>query len=133
MRLSPAAAKRQSSQGQAESRVRTCQERRPASGFIHKLTKQLIHENQVVAAESLQLENLLKNRSLAKAISNVGWHQFTEIPAYKAQWYRHSFVQLDRLYLSSKRCHACGHSSDIMPLSVVNGTAQPAVPVTTGT
>ncbi len=41
----------------------------------HKLTTQLIHENQVIAAESLQVKNLLQNRSLSKAISDVGWHQ----------------------------------------------------------
>ncbi|GHB15459.1 hypothetical protein GCM10007159_42200 [Modicisalibacter luteus] len=43
-------------------------------GFAHKLTTQVIHENQVVAVESLRLQvkNLLKNHSLAKAISNGG-------------------------------------------------------------
>ncbi len=86
--------------------------------FAHKLTTQLIHENQVVAAESLQVKNLLKNRSLAKAISNVGWHQITTMLAYKAQWYGRSFVQIDKFYPSSKRCHACGHLADAMPLSV---------------
>lgn len=86
--------------------------------FAHKLTTQLIHENQVVAAESLQVKNMLKNRSLAKAISNVGWHQITTMLAYKAEWYGRDFVQIDKWYPSSKRCHACGHLSDTMPLSV---------------
>lgn len=86
--------------------------------FAHKLTTQLIHENQVVAAESLQVKNLVKNRSLAKAISNVGWYQITSMLAYKAQWYGRDFVQIDRFYPSSRRCHVCGHISDAMPLSV---------------
>jgi putative transposase len=86
--------------------------------FAHKLTTQLIHENQVVAAESLQVKNMLKNHSLAKAISNVGWHQITAMLAYKAQWYGRDFVQIDKFYPSSKRCHVCGHISDAMPLSV---------------
>lgn len=86
--------------------------------FAHKLTTQLIHENQVVAAERLQVKNMLKNRSLAKAISNVGWHQITSMLAYKAEWYGRSFVQIDKWYPSSKRCHACGHLSTSMPLSV---------------
>jgi putative transposase len=86
--------------------------------FAHKLTTQLIRENQVVAAESLQVKNMLKNRSLAKAISNVGWHQLTTMLAYKAQWYGRDFIQIDNFYPSSKRCHVCGHISDAMPLSV---------------
>lgn len=86
--------------------------------FAHKLTTQLIHENQVVAAESLQVKNMLKNRSLAKAISNVGWSQITTMLGYKAEWYGRDFVQIDKWYPSSKRCHACGHISDAMPLTV---------------
>jgi len=86
--------------------------------FAHKLTTQLIHENQVVAAESLQVKNMLKNRSLAKAISNVGWHQITTMLAYKAQWYGRDFVQIDKWYPSSKRCFHCGHIADTMPLNV---------------
>lgn len=86
--------------------------------FAHKLSTRLIHENQVVAMESLQVKNMLKNRSLAKAISNVGWHQLTTMLAYKAEWYGRSFVQIDKWYPSSKRCHVCGHISDAMPLSV---------------
>ncbi|MBN2701027.1 MAG: IS200/IS605 family element transposase accessory protein TnpB [Methylothermaceae bacterium] len=86
--------------------------------FAHKLTTQLIHENQVIAAESLQVKNMLKNRSLAEAISDVGWHQIITMLAYKAEWYGRSFVQIDKWYPSSKRCHVCGHLSDTMPLSV---------------
>ena len=53
----------------------------------HKLTTQLIHENQVVTGESLQVKNLLQNRSLARALSDVGWHTLTLQFAYKAKWY----------------------------------------------
>lgn len=86
--------------------------------FAHKLSTRLIRENQVVAMESLQVKNMLKNPSLAKAISNVGWYQLTNMLAYKAEWYGRSFVQIDKWYPSSKRCHVCGHLSDAMPLSV---------------
>lgn len=86
--------------------------------FSHKLTTQLVNENQVIAAESLQVKNLLKNRKLSKAISDVGWFQITNMLEYKSNWYGRSFVQIDKFYPSSKRCHVCGHISDKMPLSV---------------
>ncbi|MGM0926557.1 MAG: RNA-guided endonuclease InsQ/TnpB family protein [Pseudomonadota bacterium] len=84
----------------------------------HKLTTQLIHENQVIAAESLQVKNLLQNRSLSKAISDVGWHQITLQLAYKAEWYGRDFVQIDKWYPSSKRCFHCGYIAESMPLNV---------------
>nr|WP_244208638.1 transposase [Halomonas andesensis] len=75
----------------------------------HKLSTQLIHENQVIVAESLQIKNLLKNHSLAKAISDVGWHQLTQQLAYKAERCGRDVVQIDKWYLHSKRCFHCCH------------------------
>lgn len=86
--------------------------------FAHKLTTKLINENQVIAAESLQVKNLVRNRILAKSIQDVGWYQITSMLEYKANWYGRSFVQIDKFYPSSKRCHVCGHISSKMPLSV---------------
>ncbi len=45
--------------------------------FLHKLTTGLINENQVICAESLQAKNMVKNSTLAKAISDVGWGELT--------------------------------------------------------
>ncbi|MWJ29059.1 IS200/IS605 family element transposase accessory protein TnpB [Halomonas sp. ZH2S] len=84
----------------------------------HKLSTQLIHENQVIAAESLQVKNLLKNRSLAKAISDVSWGELVRQLDYKAQRCGRDFVQIDKWYPSSKRCFHCGHITDKMPLNV---------------
>lgn len=84
----------------------------------HKLTTQLICENQVIAAESLRVKHMVKNPTLAKAINDVGWHQITSMLAYKADWYGRTFVQIDQWYPSSKRCHTCGYMAESMPLSV---------------
>lgn len=40
---------------------------------LHQLTRQIVNDNQVIAAESLQVKHLVKNRHLSKAISDVGW------------------------------------------------------------
>lgn len=114
--------KQNGSQNRAKARLRVAKvhgkladQRRDAT---HKLSTQLIHENQVIAAESLQIKNMVKNRSLAKAISDVGWHQLTQQLAYKAERYGRDFVQIDKWYPSSKRCFHCGHITDNMPLNV---------------
>jgi putative transposase len=41
--------------------------------FLHKLTNQLVRENQVIAVEDLAVRNMVKNRSLARSISDAGW------------------------------------------------------------
>jgi len=85
---------------------------------LHKLTTRLICENQTVCVESLAVKNLIRNHSLAKAISDVGWGELVRQLDYKATWYGRTLVTIDRWYLSSKRCHACGHVLDSLPLEV---------------
>ena len=86
--------------------------------FLHKLTTRLIRENQTIVAESLAVKNMVKNRKLAKAISDAGWSEMTRQLAYKAKWYGRTFVQLDRWFPGSKTCSKCGHKVDSLPLKV---------------
>jgi putative transposase len=86
--------------------------------FLHKLTTGLIRDNQVVCVESLQVKNMLGNHTLAKAIADVGWGELVRQLQYKASWYGRAVVAIDKFYPSSKRCHACGHLLDSLPLDV---------------
>jgi putative transposase len=85
---------------------------------LHKLSRRLINENQVVCVESLQVKNMLRNRALAKSISDAGWGEFVRQLAYKADWAGRQLVAIDQWYPSSKRCSACGHVMDKMPLHI---------------
>lgn len=86
--------------------------------FLHKLSTRLINENQVIAIESLAVSNMLKNRCLAKSISDASWSEFVRQLEYKAQWYGRTLIGIDRWYPSSKRCSDCGHTVSKLPLSV---------------
>lgn len=85
---------------------------------LHKLSRRLINENQVVCVESLKVKNMLRNPSLAKAIADAGWGEFARQLEYKAQWAGRQLVRIDPWYPSSKRCSDCGHIKDALPLSV---------------
>lgn len=84
--------------------------------FLHKLSTRLINENQVIAIESLAVRHMLKNRKLAKSISDASWSEFVRQLTYKAAWYGRSLIGIDRWYPSSKRCSDCGHTVATMPL-----------------
>ncbi|GGW67701.1 RNA-guided endonuclease InsQ/TnpB family protein [Vreelandella hamiltonii] len=85
---------------------------------LHKLTRQIVNENQVIAAESLQVKNMVKNPHLSNAISDVGWGELVRQLDYKAAWAGRQFVQIDRWYPSSKRCHGCGFVMESLPLNI---------------
>jgi putative transposase len=84
--------------------------------YQHKLSTRIVYENQVVCVESLAVKNMVKNHCLAKAISDVGWGEFTRQLDYKARWYGRTLVKIDRWYPSSKTCHACKYVLDSLSL-----------------
>ena len=61
---------------------------------------------------------MIKNPKLAKAIADVAWGELIRQLDYKASWYGRILVQVDRFFPSSKRCHACGHVLDKLPLEI---------------
>jgi len=90
--------------------------------YQHKLSTEIIRENQVVCVESLQVKNMVQNHKLAKAISDVGWREFVRQLAYKAEWYGRTLIKIDKWYPSSKRCFDCGHVLDSLTLDIRSWT-----------
>ena len=86
--------------------------------FLHKLTTNLVRENQTIAVESLAVKNMVKNRQLALAISDSGWSELIRQLDYKCLWYGRNLVKIDQWFPSSKRCSNCGHIVDKMPLNI---------------
>ncbi|WP_293134038.1 RNA-guided endonuclease TnpB family protein [Microcoleus sp. bin38.metabat.b11b12b14.051] len=86
--------------------------------FLHKLTTQLVRENQTIAVEDLAVKNMVKNHKLALAISDASWGELVRQLEYKCGWYGRTFVKIDRWFPSSKRCGLCGHVVEKLPLNV---------------
>lgn len=89
---------------------------------LHKLSRQIVNENQVICVESLKVKNMVRNPRLAKSISDAGWGEFVRQLAYKAAWAGRQVSAIDQWYPSSKRCSGCGHVMDKPPLSVRSWT-----------
>ena len=75
--------------------------------FSHKLTTRLCCENQAVVIEDLNVSGMLKNKKLARAISDVGFGSIRRQLEYKAMRYDTHLIIADRWYPSSKLCSSC--------------------------
>lgn len=87
------------------------------SDFLHKLSSKLIHENQVICLENLNIKGMVKNHCLADSISECSWFEFVRQLEYKANWYGRTIVKIDRFFPSSKTCSNCGYIKETMTLS----------------
>ena len=86
--------------------------------YTHKLTTQLIRENQTIVVEDLAVKNMVKNHKLARAISDANWGELVRQLEYKADWYGRELIKIDRYFPSSKRCSSCGYIVEKLPLNI---------------
>ncbi|MFC5782442.1 RNA-guided endonuclease InsQ/TnpB family protein [Streptomyces aureus] len=105
----------------AKIHARIADRRRDA---LHKITTRLVRDNQTLVIEDLTVCNMVKNRKLARAISDAAWSQFRSMLEYKAAWYGREVIAIDRWFPSSKLCSSCGALADEMPLSVRTWTCE---------
>jgi putative transposase len=84
------------------SKIARCRE-----DFLHKLSRKVVNENQVIAVENLNIKGMVRNHNLAKAISDVGWGMFLTMLKYKAESEGKIYIEIDRWFPSSKTCHVC--------------------------
>jgi len=86
--------------------------------FLHKLSRKLVDESQVIVVENLHVKGMVRNHKLSKAISDVGWGMFVNFLAYKLERSDGKLVEIDRFFPSSKKCSCCGHVVDQLSLDI---------------
>lgn len=77
--------------------------------YLHKVSTQLIRENQTIALETLNVKGMIKNHNLAQAISDASWSTFVSMLEYKAEWYGNNILRIGKFAPSSKTCSNCGY------------------------
>lgn len=85
--------------------------------FAHQLSRKLVNENQVVIVEDLNIKGMVKNRKLAKSISDAGWSRFITFLDYKLKLEGKHLVEVDRWFASSKLYSSCGNKNIMLTLN----------------
>ena len=83
----------------------------------HKLSTEIIRDNQAVYVEDLCVAGLVRTR-LAKSVHDAGWSAFTSMLEYKARRHGRTFIRTGRWEPTSQVCSACGVKDGPKPLSV---------------
>ena len=78
---------------------------------LHKITSQLVKENQFIFCEDLNVKGMVKNRRLAKSIHDTSWHELTRQLKYKSEWNGRVYHEVDRFFASSQICSGCGYKN----------------------
>ena len=87
--------------------------------YLHKISSEIINENQVIVSENLQIKNMVRNHNLAKSITDVSWYELTRQLEYKSKWNERIYIKLDTFYASSQICSVCGYkNTDVKDLSI---------------
>ncbi|MFE7720022.1 RNA-guided endonuclease InsQ/TnpB family protein [Nocardia rhizosphaerihabitans] len=77
--------------------------------FLHQVSNQLVKTHDRLVIEDLNVQGMLRNHHLARAISDAGWTKFAHQLAYKQRWRGGELLTADRWFPSSKTCSGCGH------------------------
>jgi putative transposase len=83
--------------------------RRAREDFLHKTSTDLVRRYDVIVVEDLNVAGMVRNRSLARAVSDCGWSAFRSMLAYKTGKWGKRLVVIGRWFPSSKICSGCGH------------------------
>ena len=77
--------------------------------YIHNVVNSLLKTYDYIFMENLNVQGMLKNHKLAKAIQELGFYTFKNTLKNKAMMNDKFVIEVDRWFASSKTCHKCGY------------------------
>ncbi|MBD2431790.1 MULTISPECIES: RNA-guided endonuclease InsQ/TnpB family protein [Fischerella] len=86
--------------------------------YLHKLSRKIVDNNQVVVVENLNVKGMVRNHKLIYAISDTGWGTFVNFLSYKLERSGGKLIEINRWFPSSKLCSNCHYQISELPLDV---------------
>ncbi len=79
---------------------------------LHKISSQIVKENQFIFSEDLNIKGMVKNPNLSKSIHDVSWSELARQLQYKSEWNGRTYHKIDRFYASSQICSNCNYKNN---------------------
>lgn len=86
--------------------------------FLHKVSTEVVRKNQAITLEDLNVSGMVKNRKLARAISQQGWREFRTLCEAKSEKYGRTFSTVSQWEPTSQVCSHCGNQWGKLDLSI---------------
>lgn len=96
--------------------------RNTSNDFTNKLSTNIIKNHDIISVERLNVKGMLKNKYLAKSISNASLSSFVSKLEYKARFYGKTLVKVNTYYPSTQICSHCGHNDKKKALHIRSWT-----------
>jgi len=110
-----------SSKGREKTRIKLVKlyekKKNQLKDYHHKLSNDIIKNNDIVGLESLSLKEMNSEKYFQKRIQMMGWRHFINILSYKAYDKGVVLHFSNQYFASSKICSICGHKKETFPLS----------------
>ena len=112
------------SKGRQRARARLAKTHRKVANtrrhLVNQVSKTLVDRCQVLVIEDLNVAGMVRNRHLAKSISDAAMGELSRQLLYKARWHGVEVRVADRFFPSSKTCSGCGEVKNDLDLSTRN-------------
>ncbi|QUP87635.1 IS200/IS605 family element transposase accessory protein TnpB [Exiguobacterium sp. PFWT01] len=86
--------------------------------FLHKLSRRIVDENQVIVVETLKSKDMMRNHQVAKSIADVSWYEFVRQLEYKSNFYGRTLIKADQWFASTQICSSCGEKGQRQTMNV---------------
>ena len=80
---------------------------------IHKITKEIIDNNDIIVTETLRINNMIKNHHIAKSLQDASLSEIIRQLTYKTKWKFKKIYQIETFYPSSQICSHCDYKNEI--------------------
>ena len=84
---------------------------------LHNLSSYLVNNYKTICLEDLNVNGMMQNHHLARAIQDASWYEMTRQLQYKSDWKGDNIIYIGRFEPSSKTCHNCGYVNHDLKLS----------------
>lgn len=112
------------SKGHQRARARLAKRHRTVANtrrhLVHQASRTLVDRAQILVLEDLNVAGMVRNRHLARSLSDATMGELSRQIHYKARWHGVEVRVADRFFASSKTCSGCGQVRHDLDLSTRN-------------